>query len=36
MAEQMHCLHQEFTCTQEPRPLPHLRSRSLLTEHSGR
>jgi hypothetical protein len=34
--EQMHCLQQEFTWTQEPRPLPHFLSQPLLVEHSGR
>lgn len=32
----MHCLQQEFTCTQVPRPLPHLLSQPLFVEHSGR
>lgn len=36
MAEQMHCLQQEFTWTQVPRPLPHLLSQPLFVEHSGR
>src|SRR5687768_14815502 len=32
----MHCLQQEFTCTQEPSPLPHFLSQPLFVEHSGR
>src|SRR5688500_10639505 len=32
----MHCLQQEFTCTQVPNPAPHFRSHPLFVEHSGR
>lgn len=32
----MHCLQQEFTCTQVPRPTPHFLSQPLFEEHSGR